>query len=58
MMQRGDRVRAIVKPWEGKQGTIVRVDGAYVWIRLDDSEDPKDIIELYPCEFELEGVGS
>ena len=52
----GRRVRVTTKPWEGEYGTIEHVDGAYNTVRLDRSEHPDDVQELYPCE--ITGIAS
>jgi transcription antitermination factor NusG len=53
MSQVGDRVRVTTAPWAGTLGTIESVDGAYNIVRLDTSEHPDDVQELYPNEFEV-----
>ena len=45
------RVRVTTPPWTDQLGTIESVDGAYNIIRLDSSQHPDDVQELYPNEF-------
>lgn len=44
-------VRVTTAPWEGERGIVESVDGAYHIIRLDSSQHPEDVQELYPNEF-------
>ncbi len=46
-----DVVRVTTAPWAGQRGIVERVDGAYNIVRLDTSQHPDDVQELYPNEF-------
>ncbi len=46
-----DVVRVTVTPWEGERGIVENVNGACNTIRLDSSQHPEDVQELYPTEF-------
>ena len=52
-MKIGDKVRVTTAPWAGELGTIESIDGASHLVRLDTSEHPDDVRELYPNEFEV-----
>lgn len=52
-MRIGDKVRVTTAPWAGELGTIESIDGASLLVRLDTSEHPDDVKELYPNEFEV-----
>jgi hypothetical protein len=46
-----DIVRVTTAPWAGQRGIVESVDGAYNIVRLDTSQHPDDVQELYPNEF-------
>ena len=46
-----DVVRVTVEPWVDQRGIVESVDGAYNIVRLDSSQHPDDVRELYPNEF-------
>jgi hypothetical protein len=51
-MKVGDRIQITTAPWQGEQGVIESVNGAYHLVRRD-GVHPDDIIELYPNEMRL-----
>ena len=51
-MKVGDRVKIITAPWQGEQGVVEAINGAYHIVRRDGCNHPDNVIELYPCEFE------
>ncbi len=46
-----DVIRVTTAPWAGQRGIVESVDGAYNIVRLDTSQHPDDVQELYPNEF-------